>query len=414
MSSNNNRLTDIEFRPLREHERFAYYRNLHRGFNSHFTIREGDLEYDKKHYGMMSPTMCAFDGDEIVGTSSWVQFELTVPGTQTNFMGVTDVTVASTHRRRGIMREMMRRLLSNGQASGQHIAGLWASESNIYNRFGYGLAGEQQIAKIETLDARFRTMPSNRGSVRFADAAKMRQIAPEVWERARLKTPGMMKMQNIEWERTFDPARLQKVSGPKHFFVVYSEGDEPLGYAIYKIKEGRNGLDLNNKLEVNELVAATASAEANLWRYLLDVDLIDVLVHEGHPKKSMLLWLLADPRKLSLQPYDALWIRILDPVKALLARSYANLGEVAIEVFDDFCDGTEGIYLLTVDKEGSATCTRTDRPPDVSMPIASLGSIYMGAMLLSDLARADRAVEHSEGAVAMIDTMFPISGAHCF
>ena len=71
------------------------------------------------------------------------------------------------------MREMMRRLLVKGRDAGQHIAGLWASESNIYGRFGYGISGGGNIAKIDTRDSRFRTMPSIDGEVRFADHAKI-------------------------------------------------------------------------------------------------------------------------------------------------------------------------------------------------------------------------------------------------
>ncbi len=406
--------TRIEFRDPLEHERLKYYRALHRGFSGHYNADPGHLEHDKAAYGPMDPCVCAFDGDELVGTSSWVQFELTIPGGKTKFMGVTDVTVAPTHTRLGIMTEMMRRLFVKGRDAGQHIAGLWASESNIYGRFGYGISGGGNIAKIDTRDSRFRVMPTISGEVRYADEKQMRLVAPNIWAKSAAKTPGMMLRFDAQWDQIYDLRRLKRLANRKPFYVTYAEGDTYLGYATYRIEHQDDGLHSKNVVRIHELVAATVPAEAALWRFLLDIDLAGEVIHHHHPKKSTLLWLLEDSRKLSLTPYDSVWIRILDPDRALSARTYTKSGEVAIEVVDEFCSWTEGVYLLKVDEKGNATCEPTDRAPDVTMPIASLGSIYMGAMLLSDLARAGRVTEHNSGSIAKIDTMFPISGVHSF
>jgi predicted acetyltransferase len=407
-------LNGIEFRDAFEHERVHFYRAMHRGFSGHFRADEGQLEHDKAAYGPMASAVCAFDGDEVVGTSSWVRFELTVPGGRTDFMGVTDVTVAATHTRRGIMREMMRRLLVKGRDAGQHLAGLWASESNIYGRFGYGVSGGGNIAKIDTRDSRFRAMPAIDGEVRFAEPSKMRDVAPDVWRKAAAVTPGMMLRFDAQWDWIYDDRRINRMSNRKPFYVTYAENDDPQGYAEYHIEHRDDGLHSTNLVKVDELIAVTPAAEVALWRFLLDIDLATEVMHRHHPQKSRLLWLLADPRKLSLTPYDSVWIRILDPIRALTARTYSASGEVVFRIIDDFCPWVQGTYLLSIGEQGSAVCERTGRSPDVTMPIATLGSIYMGAMLLSDLARADRVAEHKSGTTAKIDTMFPTSGVHSF
>ena len=362
----------------------------------------------------MATCVCAFDGNELVGTSSWVKFELTIPGGTTEFMGITDVTVAATHTRRGIMTEMMRRLLTKGRDAGQHIAGLWASESNIYGRFGYGVTGGGNIAKIDNRDSRFRAMPEIPSEVRYANIGEMRLVAPNVWGKAASVTPGMMLRFDAQWDWMLDPQRAKRRRDRQSFYVTYSENGNSLGYAIYRIEHRDDRLHSNNLVRLDELIAANARAEAALWRFLLDIDLAGEVVHHHHPQKSNLLWLLADSRKLSLTPYDSVWLRILDPVAALSARSYSKPGEVTIKIVDDFCEWTEGVYLLRVDERGQAVCNLVDRPPDVTMPIASLGSIYMGAMMLADQARGGRITEHTPGSVAKIDTMFPISGVHSF
>ena len=404
----------IEFRIGREHERVAFMRSMYSGFGGHYDPDEGELEYEKVSWDPMSSAVLAFDDEELVGTSAGYDFRMTVPGGPSKFYGVTEVTVASTHRRRGILRAMMQRLLSKGRDEGHHIAGLWASESNIYGRFGFGVSGETQVAKLDTRHGVFRKTHELQGQVRFADLGKMRQAAPKIWEKAASQTPGMIMRRDGEWDWRYNPQRVKNIQRRKPFFVIYSENSDPLGYAEYSVEERHRDMHSANLVRVRELIPATTTAEIALWRYILDIDLASEIYHEQHPKKSNLLWLLADPRKLSLEPYDSMWIRILDPTKALAARTYSAPGEIAIALTDDFCPWTKGVYLLTVDDIGNVTCDRTDRLPDVTMPIASLGSIYMGAMLLSDLARAGRVTEHKSGSVAQIDTMFPISGVHSF
>ncbi len=406
------KLAGIEFRPAREHERVRYYNAEMRGFSGHFIPQVGELEY-RKSDDPMHRTECAFDGDEMVGTTIWEPYEITIPRGKSGFFGVTGVTVAPTHTRRGILREMMRRLLIQGSAAGYPIAGLWASESNIYGRFGFGISGETVFAKIDVRDARFRTMPPVKGEIRFADVDTMEKVAPFVWDKTAEKTVGMMLRSKADWDWIYDRRRISGFGKRKAFCAVYRERNEPLGYAAYRIEHRNEAMHSFNTVRVIELIASTTAAEAALWRFILDLDLAGEVVHH-HPKKSLLLWMLADPRKLSFEPYDSLWIRILDPAKALKAREYSSRGEVVIRLVDDYLTCNEGTYHLRVDAEGAATCEKTTRSPDVTMPIASLGAIYMGAHYLADLQRAGRVDENRPGAVATIDTMFPTSGVQSF
>ena len=90
----------------------------------------------------------AFDGGRVVGGAGAFPFELTVPGGVVPCGGVTVVGVLPTHRRRGVLTEMMRVQIEDIRDRGEPIAALWASEEVIYGRFGYGmasLAGEVQL-----------------------------------------------------------------------------------------------------------------------------------------------------------------------------------------------------------------------------------------------------------------------------
>ena len=85
----------------------------------------------------------------IVGGAGVFPFELSVPGAIVRCAGVTVVGVYPTHRRRGVLRAMMRAQLDDIHERGEPIAALWASEEVIYRRYGYGiasLAGEIELA----------------------------------------------------------------------------------------------------------------------------------------------------------------------------------------------------------------------------------------------------------------------------
>ena len=53
---------------------------------------------------------------------------------------VTVVTVHPPYRRRGLLTAMMAHQLEQVAKRGEPLAALWASESLIYGRFGYGPA----------------------------------------------------------------------------------------------------------------------------------------------------------------------------------------------------------------------------------------------------------------------------------
>ena len=77
----------------------------------------------------------------VVATAGAFPFRLTVPGgAQVGVAAVTVVTVQPTHRRQGLLRQMMDEQLDDVARRGEPLAALTASEASIYERFGYGIA----------------------------------------------------------------------------------------------------------------------------------------------------------------------------------------------------------------------------------------------------------------------------------
>ena len=108
--------------------------------------------------------------------------QLSVPGGTVPCGGTTVVGVAPTHRRRGVLRAMMRAHLDDVHERGEPIAALWASEETIYGRFGYGPAAYAG----ESTFRRSTSTTSRRASVRGGSDSSSRDEAleafPPLWD----------------------------------------------------------------------------------------------------------------------------------------------------------------------------------------------------------------------------------------
>ena len=135
----------IEYRSATKDEWSAFGKVVSRGFGGHPPTDQQSRDRWTKFYDVIN-SVGAWDDAEVVGTSGSFVSDTTVPGgAKLPTALVTIVTVAATHRRQGVMTNMMRGLLQGAQKRGEPIATLWASESVIYGRFGYGMAGHGHI-----------------------------------------------------------------------------------------------------------------------------------------------------------------------------------------------------------------------------------------------------------------------------
>jgi predicted acetyltransferase len=235
-------------------------------------------------------------------------------------------------------------------------------------------------------------------------------VFPGIYDRLRLQRPGFTDRHSGLWRyRYFDHERARG-GWTGYFYAVYESSGKAEGYAAYRLKERDEPDDEMQDMRVAECFALSERAYAALWRFLLDVDLVETVTAEERPPDDPLWWLLADPRRLQRTGEDGLWLRLLDPMRALAARSYAGQGKLTLEVKDEWWREAQGVYRLEA-SPGGAECKKSTARPDLTLSAAELGAIYLGGVKLSDLARAGRAEEHTPGALALADTMFAISPA---
>src|SRR5439155_23702432 len=117
---------------------------------------------------------------------------------------------------------------------------------------------------------------------------------------------------------------------------------EPAGYAIYRHQMSSAEFVSSGKVVVVEAIATSSQANAELWRYLLDIDWIATIETRLVPPDHPLFFLLAEPRRLRYVMGDSLWMRLLDVGIALSGRSYATDDAIVFDVADTFCPWNEG------------------------------------------------------------------------
>jgi len=344
----------------------------------------------------------AWENGAIVGGAGAFAFDLSVPGGDLPTAGVSVVGVYPTHRRRGVLRLLMRAQLDAAHERGEPLAALWASEETIYGRFGYGLASYCGEIKLAHEYTSFALSREPEGRIRFLEPDEARDALPPVYERVRAQWPGMFSRDELWWEQReiTDPDDRREGAGPKRWVAYEREGSLD-AYAVYRHKPGWEEGSTVAELRVVEALAATPIAERDLWDYLLSIDWKATVRAFLLPPDHALFLLLATPRRARYRMGDGLWVRLVDVGAALCGRQYASEGSVVFEVLDDFCPWNEGRW-----KVESGAAERTDAEADIALPAQSLGSAYLGGISLAALARAGRAVELKEGALMRADAMF--------
>ncbi|WP_043676337.1 GNAT family N-acetyltransferase [Streptomyces xylophagus] len=403
--ASNTRAERTELRVLRQDEWNTWYDNLVTAFGGlHEPPEERELwsrltEFDR--------SLGVWDGDACVGTAGAFSFRLTVPGgASVPTAGVTMVSVAATHRRRGILTSMMRRQLDDVRSWGEPLAVLTASEPVIYGRFGYGIATMKTMAEIDTTRVRLSVPPGTDDvRLRFVEPGAVRDQCEAVYARLVAGRPGMLA-RRPGWEDLplLDPESERKGSSPLQCVVAERDG-EVVGYTRYFVKPEWDGQGPKGTVRLRDLEALDPASYAALWRYLCDIDLTGKVALHSRPVDDAWQHLVSDIRRCAVRQHDSLHVRLVDLGAALEARTYQTPVDVVFEVEDVFCPWNEGRWRLTGDAKG-ASCKRTEEPADLALSVRELGAAYLGGVSLASLAGAGRVRELRAGALAEVSPAF--------
>jgi predicted acetyltransferase len=319
---------------------------------------------------------------------------------------LTNVTVAATHRRQGLMSRMVESSLRSARARGEALSVLIAAEWPIYGRFGYAPS---------TLSADYvlhRSRPGawcsgETGSIRQVELGEVADVAPALFELTRRQWAGQMDRDAGWWRRGLglEGEGARNSVTPNWFLHDGEDGiDGLLGWSA----DGPDNLVAPEQwVDVQMFLTTNQAAYRDLWAYLTAIDLIDQVRLRNRSVAEPVRWLLHNPRTLvERRRVDFLWVRLLDVPAALRARSYPVNGELVLEVVDPGPLGfAAGRYRLLAGPDG-VECEPTDAAVDIRIQQRALASIYLGGFRLAELLSAGIAEELRPGALARADLMF--------
>jgi predicted acetyltransferase len=397
----------MEIRPVTADELPVFLRALETAFH------EDPSDADVAMVGRVfepERTLACLDGSDIVATAGIFTRELTIPGALMSVAAVTMVGVLPSHRRRGLLTELMRRQLDDVHAAGEPVAALWASEPVIYGRFGYGLAARHARATVPTGGARLRRgIPASAGRMLLcAPADAVDRVAP-LYDRVRRERVGHLDRAGDWWaDRIYDPEARRDGRGALRAAVHETPGGSVDGYVLYGVKIEWSTTGPNSKVLVRELVADGPEATAAVWSFLLGLDLTRTIELWPGPPDLPYVDLVEGPQRATVELGQNLWIRLVDVGAALAARTYGAPFDVVLEVEDGFRPQNAGRHRLAWDG-AAAMCAPTDADADIALGVADLGAAYLGGTSLAALAAIGRVRELRAGMLDPVAQAFRIA-----
>lgn len=339
------------------------------------------------------------ENGKVVGSSGSVRYEVTVPGgARLGTAGVTFVTVLPTHRRRGILRRLMRQIVDEAHERGEPLAALTASEATIYGRFGFGQAVPMVDWRLDSTRAEWRSDPPT-GHIDLVDRKEARRVLPALHDAACARH-GMFTRSGFLW----DTYELEDESWMRNGYSerrigIYRSESGPGGYLFFRTKLGGRGV-----VRVTEMHAVTGDAYRALVGFAADIDLTRRVRFQRRPTDEPMRWMLVDSRAVRRIESEYMWFALIDLPAALEARTYEADGRLVLDVTDPFCPWNEGRWLLEIDA-GRASCSATEAAPDVSLPAGELAALFMGGRSALPIVAAGR-IETAPETAVRLDTMF--------
>jgi predicted acetyltransferase len=348
-------------------------------------------------------TLVATDGAEIVGTTQALTRDLSVPGAVVAAAHVTGVGVRATHRRRGIMSELITRQLREVPEA---IAVLWASESGIYGRFGYAAAAWGMSYEIDLHrvgPASVRTRPGEVSELPVDGAVK--ELAP-LLQAFQERRPGVSGRSELKWQQHLEDKPEDRGGKTARQILVHRDETGAIdGYALWRGKMNWTATGPANEVHLDELVALTPAAYQALWHHLLTLDLAATLQFGFAAIDEPLQQLVTTPTALNRRLNESLWVRVTDVPRALEQRRYAVPVDLVLDVTDDLIPTNTGRFRLTADGQ-TARCAQTDDAPDLTLTTTELAATYLGGHQLAEYATTGRVVEHTPGTLTQASAAF--------
>ncbi len=356
-------------------------------------------------------TLCAFDGPTMATSFAAFPFTVRADGNTLSYAGITAVGTRPEYRRRGLLRQIMTRAFAEERERGQCVAGLWASQAAIYQRYGFAALGACRQYSVDTVDIQFHDGVTGTLAPRRYAAVDALDEIKAVYRAFIEPRFGYLHRAQVMWRDTV--MAETDASGPVWCAVVYDD-QRPCGYVIYTLRANKvEHAARGQEIVIRDLAWLDADAYRSLWSYLAHHDLVGRVLWENAPVDDPLTEILAEPRMLHHRDAEGTWFRVVDLPEAIRQRGYSGSGSLVVELEPDtLTPWNNGNWRIEASVDG-ASAEHSRGEADCRMNSRTFSALYSGTRKASDLHHWGL-IEGSPEAVRTLDEMFRTEYApHC-
>ncbi len=242
--------------------------------------------------------------------------------------------------------------------------------------------------------------------MRLLPYTEVLDVVPDLYDRVTRWRVGSISRPAWMWPRILKAAAnpTNAPFGKGSFVAVHADatGRED-GYVHYDVDWDETfGANPTGKGKVHDIWGASPAVEIELWRYLLDIDLITSWKTDPRPVDEPVRRAMHDLRAYeAVHRLDEQWLRILDVDVALSARTYGpGRDTVNVRVHDPMFASNTGTWAISADG-----AQRNDGPADVEVDVGALSAAYLGGVSWHDLA-VSNAVTATDDELSVLDALF--------
>ena len=355
-------------------------------------------------------TLCAFDGSTMATAFSAFPFTMRANGKAMSYAGISGVGTRPEYRRQGLLRRIMTQAFSDMRDRQQSVAGLWASQAAIYQRYGFSINNFKRKYQVDSVNVRFNESDTELLKVSRHLPGEVMDLVKGLYREFVLDRMSYLHRSTALWmNNVFEEGE----DGPVYVAVAY-DSDEPKAYVAYTLRAGKvNDRARPQEIKILDFAWLTSQAYRSIWQYLGLHDLVGRITWETAPIDDPAYEMFQEPRLLHTEDQEGAWFRVIDVPAALENRGYFEEGEIVIEVFgDDIADWNNGKWKLEV-SQGQAVAQSTKESPDLKIGIKALGSLFTGMRRARELA-AWGLIEGNRNSMSVADNLFVTNHApHC-
>lgn len=335
-------------------------------------------------------TLCAFDPaarnaqGQVLMATSFAAFPFTIRanGRAMAMAGISVVGTRPEYRRRGLVRRIMTQAFADQRDRGQSVAGLWASQAAIYQRYGFAPAGLNRGYAIDVADIQLQgAVPEPLPVTRHLPLDALDAIR-EIYKTFIANRTGYIHRGKSLWlNSVLSEDGANAAEGPVYVGLAGSL-QAPRGYVVYTLRAGQVPHRARpQEIKIRDMAFLDMTACHSLWQFLSRHDLVGRVAWPNAPVDDPAQVMMAEPRMLHTQDTEATWWRLVDVPRALAQRGYDQEACLVIEVHgDDLAPWNNGRWLLQTsgDTSQESQVSATDLNPDITLSIRSLSGLFSG------------------------------------